>query len=540
MVKRRRKTRTHLKGPNNSAATSTSAPKSFIIRTGKVARSVSSLVQDTRKVMEPNTATRLRERSSNKLKDFISMAGPIGVTHLLIFGQTDAGTNLRILRAPRGPTLTFRVNKYALSKDVQASSRRPAPPGSEFVTPPLLVLNNFGGEERQIKLLVATFQNLFPPIQVQSMKLSQARRIVLLNYNSATGTIDWRHYLISVRPVGVSKSVRRVVEGSRSTSRSSRAKLPDLSSTQDISDYVLGRTTSTSCTNGEFETDASEAESEAEDVADPRNKVHLHDRYVGRGNAANTQKAVRLREIGPRMELKLVKIEEGCNQGAVLFHEYVKKTAHEEAQLQREHMEKLKLQKQRREQQQENVERKKHDKAELRKASRRNAGLGSEDDATDGSHDEQEEENDEEEDEFAYEDQFGDHANDDQIDEDEELFDDAQLSSDNDREQDDDDDDDDDDDNDDPPTWIPSRSASGGYDNPPGVDPHSDDSDLEPIPLGGMQHDYSSAEDWPEYSDDDDTPAPSAATNQSKSTAASKTLSKPKFAAASQRKKSRR
>ncbi len=46
------------------------------------------------------------------------MAGPIGVTHLLIFGQTDAGTNLRILRAPRGPTLTFRVNKYALAKDV--------------------------------------------------------------------------------------------------------------------------------------------------------------------------------------------------------------------------------------------------------------------------------------------------------------------------------------------------------------------------------------------------------------------------------------
>ena len=110
MVKRRRKTRTHLKGPNNSAATSTSAPKSFIIRTGKVPRSVSNLVQDTRKVMEPNTATRLRERNSNKLKDFISMAGPIGVTHLLIFGQTDAGTNLRILRAPRGPTLTFRVN----------------------------------------------------------------------------------------------------------------------------------------------------------------------------------------------------------------------------------------------------------------------------------------------------------------------------------------------------------------------------------------------------------------------------------------------
>ncbi|SPO28565.1 related to SSF1 - Nucleolar protein involved in the assembly of the large ribosomal subunit [Ustilago trichophora] len=509
MVKRRRKTRTHLKGPNNSAATSTSAPKSFIIRTGKVPRSVSTLVQDTRKVMEPNTATRLRERNNNKLKDFISMAGPIGVTHLLIFGQTEAGTNLRILRAPRGPTLTFRVNKYALAKDVQASSRRPTPPGSEFVTPPLLVLNNFGGEERQIKLLVATFQNLFPPIQVQTMKLSQARRIVLLNYNSATGTIDWRHYLISVRPVGVSKSVRRVIEGTRSSrTSSSSSKLPNLSNAQDISDYILNRTTSASSSNGtEFETDASEAESEAEDVADPRNKVHLHDRYVGRGNSANTQKAVRLREIGPRMELKLVKIEEGCNEGAVLFHEYVKKSAHELTQQHREHVEKKKLQEQRRQEQQENVERKQAEKAELRKASRRNAGLASEDEDEAAADDEDEddedaEEEEEEEDEFAYEDQFGDGQGQDEV-----LFDDqSSVAESEDQTQVDQDHDESDQDR---QPWNPIRTESG-YANPPGIDPHSDESDLEPIPLGNIQHNYHSDDEWPLYSDSDQEQHPTS------------------------------
>lgn len=521
MVKRRRKTRTHLKGPNNSAASSTSAPKSFIIRTGKVPRSVSTLVQDTRKVMEPNTATRLRERNNNKLKDFISMAGPIGVTHLLIFGQTEAGTNLRILRAPRGPTLTFRVNKYALAKDVQASSRRPTPPGSEFVTPPLLVLNNFGGEERQIKLLVATFQNLFPPIQVQSMKLSQARRIVLLNYNSATGTIDWRHYLISVRPVGVSKSVRRVVEGTRS--RSSSSKLPNLSSTQDISDYILNRT-STGGPGSEFETDASEAESEAEDVADPRNKVHLHDRYVGRGNAANTQKAVRLREIGPRMELKLVKIEEGCNEGAVLFHEYIKKSAQEQTQQHRDHVEKLKLQQQRREEQEQNVERKRAEKAELRKASRRNAGLASDSDEAADDEDDSDaaSEGEEEEDEFAYEDQFAPDAAEGA--QDEELFDDHEDDK-SDASQEDSDDDDDEAGQ----PWNPTRGESG-YDNPPGIEPYSDESDLEPIPLGDLQHDYNSADDWPEYSDDDDDaePAPRKKTAPSKAAPAKSKSAAPK------------
>ncbi|EST08070.1 Brix domain protein [Kalmanozyma brasiliensis GHG001] len=483
MVKRRRKTRTHLKGPNNSASTSTSAPKSFIIRTGKVPRSVSTLVSDTRRVMEPNTATRLRERTSNKLKDFISMAGPIGVTHLVIFGQTDAGVNLRILRAPRGPTLTFRVNKYALAKDVQAASRRASPPGSEYVTPPLLVLNNFGGEERGVKLMVATFQNMFPPIQVQSMKLSQARRIVLLNYNSATGTIDWRHYLISVRPVGVSKSVRRVVEGSRSTRGA--GKLPDLSSTQDISDYVLNRTTSV---NGEFETDASEAESEAEDTADPRNAVRLHDRYIGRGNSANTQKAIRLREIGPRMELKLVKIEEGCNEGAVLFHDYIKKTSQEQTALHREHVEKKRLQEQRRAEQEENVERKKAEKVEMKKVSRRNAGLASESEEEEGMSADDEEE--EEEDEFAYEDQFAPAEEEEEVFEDESA--DESVASEEDEEE-------------GGQPWKPSRT-NGGVDNPPGVDPYSDESDLDPIPVGGMQHDYNSADDWPEYSDDEAPP----------------------------------
>lgn len=109
-----------------------------MIRSGSVGRSVSSLVSDVRKVLEPNTATRLKERKSNKLRDFLSMAGPLGVSHLLVFNQTDAGINLRIARAPRGPTVTFRVNKFAGIRDVMKAERRPRAPGKEFGTPPLV------------------------------------------------------------------------------------------------------------------------------------------------------------------------------------------------------------------------------------------------------------------------------------------------------------------------------------------------------------------------------------------------------------------
>jgi len=122
----------------NNSSGDTRAPKSFVIRGGKVGRSVSTLVQDVRRVMEPNTASRLREREKNRLRDFLTMAGPLGVSHMLIFNQTDAGINMRVLRCPRGPTVTFRVNKYALASDILRSSRRPMTPGAEFTTPPLV------------------------------------------------------------------------------------------------------------------------------------------------------------------------------------------------------------------------------------------------------------------------------------------------------------------------------------------------------------------------------------------------------------------
>lgn len=40
------------------------APKSFVIKSGNVTKSISQLVKDMRELMEPNTATRLRVSSS--------------------------------------------------------------------------------------------------------------------------------------------------------------------------------------------------------------------------------------------------------------------------------------------------------------------------------------------------------------------------------------------------------------------------------------------------------------------------------------------
>ncbi|WFC98334.1 hypothetical protein MYAM1_001060 [Malassezia yamatoensis] len=461
MANKRRKNRTHLKGPIQNSVSDSRAPKSFVIRGGKVGRGVADLVHDVRRVMEPNTASRLKEREKNRLRDFMSMSGPLGVSHMLVFNQTDAGTNMRIIRCPRGPTVTFRVNKFALASDIARSARRAIAPGSEYTTPPLLVLNNFGSEEKHVKLLVTIFQNLFPPLHVHTMRLSQVRRIVLLNYHAETKTVDWRHYLISVRPVGVSRSVRRVIEGSTRSSAASSGSvtghgnsnkrhgraLVNLANMTDIAEYVMRGSTAGA---GE-DTDTSEAESETEDIADPRNAVELPQSYVGRGNDANTQRAVRLHEIGPRMELRLMKIEEGLNGSEVLYHDYVHKTAKEVAEQTREILAKKRLAAERKAEQAKNVERKKREKAQ-RKVTFQGDGENDPD-----SDDSIEVPSEEKEDEFAYEDQAdGAKIADDVLSSDAELF---------------------DDDNEDESPHLDNSDAD------------ESDSDTEPIALGAMEHD---------------------------------------------------
>lgn len=150
MAKRRTKKRTHAGTLNPNAKSTTPAgptganrndPKSMVIRigAGEVGSSISQLATDVRRVMEPGTATRLKERKANRLRDYVAMSGPLGVTHLLLFSRSETGnTNLRVSTTPQGPTLHFRVEKYSLSKDVRRAQRHPKGGGKEYITPPLV------------------------------------------------------------------------------------------------------------------------------------------------------------------------------------------------------------------------------------------------------------------------------------------------------------------------------------------------------------------------------------------------------------------
>ena len=110
------------------------------------------------------------------------------------------------------------------------------------------------------------------------MNLSNLRRCVCLNYNPETKLIDFRHYAIKVVPVGLSRSVKKLVQ----------AKIPNLARCQDFSDFMTKPTLS---------------ESEAED--DPASHVTLPQKLSSRGNHEKNTSAIRLYELGPRLTMQV-------------------------------------------------------------------------------------------------------------------------------------------------------------------------------------------------------------------------------------------
>ncbi|PVD38432.1 hypothetical protein C0Q70_01047 [Pomacea canaliculata] len=163
--------------------------------------------------------------------------------------------------------------------------------------------------------------------------MDSIRRCVLVNYNKDTKLLDFRHYLIKLAPVGISRSIKKLI----------RPKLPNMSRFETISEYI--------------ERGGNLSESEGE-MDGPHNEVTLPQEVRGRGNIKATQSAVRLKEVGPRLTLQLVKIEEGICDGAVLFHAFVKKSVEETESIKAMREKKRILKEKRKREQLENVKKK--------------------------------------------------------------------------------------------------------------------------------------------------------------------------------------
>ncbi|RFU73311.1 ribosome biogenesis ssf1 [Trichoderma arundinaceum] len=415
MAKRRVKKRTHMGANNPQPATAGHAsardPKSMVIRigAGEVGSSISQLAADVRKVMEPGTASRLKERRGNRLKDYVVMCGPLGVTHLLLFSRSEGGnTNMRVALAPRGPTLNFRVEKYSLCKDIQKIQRHPKGMGKEFLAAPLLVMNGFSRPNATAKskvpkhlesLATTVFSSMFPPINPQNTPIKTIRRVLLLNREQSkeddgTFILNFRHYAITTRRSGVSKQLRRInaAEQFLGTKTSRRSQVPNLGKLEDIADYMIGSEggdgyVSDATSGSEVDTDA---EVEVQDTTTARKVLSAKARAAAAENGeeeeleGNVERhVVKLVELGPRMRLRLTKVEEGMCSGKVMWHEYIHKSAGEIKELEKRWEKRTQEKEARRREQKANVDKKKAAKAAQKASNKGGNGDDGEDDEDD-------------------------------------------------------------------------------------------------------------------------------------------------------------
>ncbi|KAJ5908997.1 Brix domain-containing protein [Penicillium taxi] len=400
MAKARVKKRTHLKPQNASsaankagAASMNKTPKSMVIRVGasQVGSSVTQLVKDVRQMMEPDTAVRLKERKSNRLRDYTVMAGPLGVTHLMLFSKSKTGnTNMRLAVTPRGPTMHFQVENYSLCRDVERSLKRPRSGGQDHKTPPLLVMNNFNTPDatendkvpKRLETLTTTiFQSLFPPINPQATPLSSIRRVMLLNREPSDPkdkdayVLSLRHYAIATKKTGVSKRIRRLDPKEIRNRDRTGAAVPNLGRLEDAADYLLDPSAAgyTSASETELDTDAEVemAETTTRKVLNKREaqRQRAGDKKIEKAAAAAAgveKRAVKLVELGPRLKLRLMKVEDGVCEGEVMWHHYVTKSQAEIRSMDKRWEARRKQKEQRKKEQKANVERKKKDKAKAK------------------------------------------------------------------------------------------------------------------------------------------------------------------------------
>jgi ribosome biogenesis protein SSF1/2 len=315
-VGRKRKKRRTEKEVDLSEQEKLKTPRCFVLKRGNVGQRVKDLVQDFRMVMMPNCARKLKESKVNRIEDFMAVAGHYGVSHLIIFTATKLGTYMKLAKLPQGPTLTFKVRGFTLARDVRAAQKRPRNGPRDYTSAALQVLNGFGymggsqGEEQKSRaserqLTAEMLRGMFPSIDVPTFNQAECRRVALFNRDQAKDLVQFRHYSVGRSNSNIHKGISALLHASR---------MPKLGKKQDIADLVLG------ANNGSDSEDGMEA-----------------------GTTDGNKIAVRLTEVGPRLELQLVKCEDGVMNGAVLFHRYLKRTPTEQEVLEQRARQRRKL-----------------------------------------------------------------------------------------------------------------------------------------------------------------------------------------------------
>lgn len=194
-------------------------------------------------------------------------------------------------------------------------------------------------------LATTVFQSLFPAINPQRTSLKSIRRVLLLNRelspeNDGSFIINFRHYAITTKVTGISKQLKRLnaAEKLMATKKNGKGGMPNLGKLEDIADYMIGNdgagyvTDATSGSEADTDAEIEVVERTAKRLASSKAKASAEDVDDDEDEGVE-RRAVKMVELGPRMKLRLTKVEDGLCAGKPMWHEYIQKTQKEEKEL---------------------------------------------------------------------------------------------------------------------------------------------------------------------------------------------------------------
>ena len=287
-----------------------------------------------RLLMYPYTAINLKESTSNSIKDFLSLVDIYGLSHMMMFTNTEKNSYLRLAKMPKGPTITFKIKSYCLSSDIFQNGKNKKPLTKNFDHIPIIIMNGFNNSninekyDMPLKTISMMFQSFFPPLNLTEIQMKKCKRVVLLNLNIEKNNepeLLFRHYDIDIEKFSIKKTISNLINFNGLNK--------DLSKFNNIADYVLKQSGFT-------------------DQSDTDDNIGNCDIITDK-NFKEEKIKVKLREIGPRLNLTLHKIEEGFLKGNVIFHSLINKSKKEIQEIMNQ-LKKKKIKKKERIKQQEN------------------------------------------------------------------------------------------------------------------------------------------------------------------------------------------
>lgn len=305
----------------------------------------------------------------NSIKDFLSIVDVYGLSHMIMLTNTEKNSYMRLAKMPRGPTLTFRVENYSLAADIfemkseqfkeKPHKYSPKPLTKSFNHVPLVIMNGFNSPKitedysEAVKITGMLLQSFFPPINLNEIQLKKCKRVVLFNLAFEEGEkglvpiIEFRHYDIDIEKYSSKKTISNILN----------LKKTDLSKFDNIADYILKQSGFTS---------GSDMDDPNLGLCDVIGDQEMNSEIKQKENE-NEKIKVKLHEIGPRINLKIHKVEEGFLKGNVTFHSLLQKSKKEIKEMMEKIKEKRRVKKERKKVQEENINKKRDEMTEEQK-----------------------------------------------------------------------------------------------------------------------------------------------------------------------------